>query len=273
MKLALVLLLLACTGGDRARARAALDAGDLAGAEAAWRRVLDTEPKDAEALYGLGWTWHLAGQRDSARGAFQQIVTLHPDSPLGYKGLGSVAMADGNLPLARTRLQEALDRAPGDVPIQHSLALANLAAGDAGAALALFDTLAATPPPRAEILSGRAEALLALGRDTEAVDAARAAVALRADGRVDVVARVTLARALLAATTARVSAEDCTGTAPPVYRWLEEADHVLDEAEATGIRAPELVETRRAIRRRRGAVDDQCPGLRAGMGKDFPDDG
>lgn len=263
----LVLLALACgIGRDLDAGHAALERGDLPTAEAAWRRALDRDPANADALYGIGWTWHLAGQKDAARGAFQQLVTLHPESPLGYKGLGSVALAEGNPGVARQRFEEALTRAPGDPAIRQSLALADLAAGDAATALPLFEALVAEDPGRIEAQTARAEALLALGREQEAVDAARAAVALDPGGRAEVVARITLARALVAATRDRVAPADCATTAPPIYAWLEEADRVLDEAEATGIRAPDLPETRRAVLRRRGAIDDLCPGVRTGMG-------
>ncbi|MFO0004938.1 MAG: tetratricopeptide repeat protein, partial [bacterium] len=100
-----------------------LDAADLATAEARWRAVLAAEPGSAEGLYGLGWTLHLAGKPDLAREAFQRLVDAHPDVHLGYKGLGSVAMAEGNGALARRRFEEALARAPGDPAVRHSLGL------------------------------------------------------------------------------------------------------------------------------------------------------
>lgn len=268
-----LLLLLACWTSDAERGRAALERGDLVEAEAAWREALDDDPGSAEALYGLGWTWHLAGQRDAARGAFNRLVEQHPDSPLGYKGQGSLALAEGNLALARERFAAALERAPGDPAIRQSQGLVELAAGDPAQALVTFEALLAEDPTRTEVATGKAEALLQLGRDEEAVAAARAAVEVGGTSRAGAGARITLARALLAATRARVRVDDCAGTAVPVYRWLEEADRVLDEAEATGVRPPDLLDTRRAIRRRRAAVDDQCPGVRAGDGKEFPADG
>lgn len=269
----LVLLVVGCgVRADVAAGQAALDRGDLPAAEAAWRRALDREPDHPEALYGLGWTWHLGGEADRARSAFDQLVAAHPESPLGYKGLGSVAMAEGNPTLAERRFEEALARAPEDLAVRHSLALLALSLGRAEEALTALDALIAEAPDRPELHQARAEALLRLGREEDALVAADAAVAAGGAPRVQVQARTTRARALVAVTAGRVRSEACAETAPPVYAWLEEADRTLDVAEAFGIRVPELVEARRMVRRRRAGVDDLCPGLRAGgVGKEFPD--
>lgn len=267
----IALLLVACgIGSDLDRGQRALDAGDLLTAERAFRSAVDADPGNVDALYGMGWTWHLAGQGDAARGVFEKIVALNPASPLGYKGLGSVALADGNLPEARSRFKAALDRAPDDIAILHSLALLELSAKDGAAALAAIDGLLVREPHRAEFHQARAEALLLLERGDDALAAATAAVEAGGTVRVRVLARVTRARALLLASAHRVDPAACATTAPPVYAWLDEADRMLDEATALQPAVPELATARRAVSRRRGAVDDACPGLRA-PGKGFPD--
>lgn len=258
-----LLALAACgPGRDIATAEAALQRGDLPIAESGYRAALDRDPENAEALYGLGWTWHLAGRDDMAQDAFQQCVNAHPDSALGYKGLGSVAMAGGNAALAAKRFEEALARAPGDAAVRHSLGLLALSGGRHEEALAVFTELAAAEPARGEFQQARAEALLRLHRDEEALAAAGQAVERSGTARTAAIALVTRARALVAVSGGRVAAENCATAAAPVYAWLEEADRVLDRAEATGVAVPELAEVRRGVRRRRGAVDDLCPGLR-----------
>jgi tetratricopeptide (TPR) repeat protein len=261
-----VALALAACGAqrDRARAEAALRRGDLAGAEAAWRAALDESPDDPDALYGLGWTWHLAGRDDMARDAFQQCVDAHPEVANGYKGLGSVAMADGNPVLAKKEFELALERSPNDLAIRHSLGLLALSTHDDQAALTIFTTLAQEAPDRAEFEQARAEALLRLHRDDDALSASQHAIALGGDDKVRAMALVTRARALVAVAAGRVTADSCATAAPPVYAWLDEADRVLDRAEATGVDVPDLPEVRRGVRRRRGVVDDLCPGLRTG---------
>lgn len=264
-----LLLLLACgIGADLDRGQAAIAAGDLAAAESAFRAALDRDPSNVDALYGMGWTWHLAGDADAARGAFQQIVAIAPASPLGHKGLGSVALAEGNLPEARTRFKAALDRSPDDLAILHSIALTELSAKDGPAALAAFDALLARAPERAEFHQARAESLLLLDRAEDALVAATRAVELGGTRRIQVLARLTRARSLFALSAHRVDAADCAGTAPPVYAWLDEADRMLDEAIALQPGAPEIATARQAISRQRGGVEDTCPGTRAGKG--FP---
>ncbi|MES2642565.1 MAG: tetratricopeptide repeat protein [Myxococcota bacterium] len=257
-----------------AAAQHALDRSDLVAAEAAWRAVLADDPGRADALYGLGWTLHLAAETDAAREAFQQCVEAHPQSPLGYKGLGSVAMAEGNPTLARRRFEEALARAPGDVAVRHSLGLLDLSSGAADAAVTTFTALATEHPERAAFQQALGEALVVVGRPEEALEAATRAVALAEDDdRGRALAQLTRARAILAATGGRVDPADCGGTAPPVYTWLVEADRALDDAEATGVPLPELVSARRAVRQRRGGVDDECPGERVSaesLGRKLP---
>lgn len=277
---ALLLLGLAAGGRVTALPRAVSDAeqaladGDLAAAEARWRAVLALAPGDDGGLYGLGWTLHLAGERALAREAFTELVDRHPESALGYKGLGSVAMAEGNPGLARRRFEEALARAPADPAIRHSLALLALRSGQGDEAIVGFEALVTEAPEEAAFRQGLAEALLVAGRAEDAVTSASEALGRAKTPREEALAHFTRARAILAATGGRVDAEDCAGTAPPVYAWLEEADRALDRAEATGIPLPELSGARRAVRQRRGAVDDRCPGLRAGgadVGRKFPD--
>ncbi|MFZ5479167.1 MAG: tetratricopeptide repeat protein [Myxococcota bacterium] len=257
------LLLLACGAeGELDAGEQALARGDLPAAEAAYRRALDAEPANAEALYGLGWTWHLAGREDLARDAFDQCVAAHPESALGYKGLGSVAMAEGNPVLARKQFDAALARSPGDLAIRHSLGLLDLSTRQYAEAERTFVELAKEAPDRAEFQQARAEALLGLDRAEEALLAAQKAIDLGGEPRVRALARMTRARALLAASAGRVDPNACARTAPAVYAWLDEADRVLDEAEATGSKISDVYETRRAVSRRRGIVDDTCPGLR-----------
>jgi predicted Zn-dependent protease len=268
MRALLFAIFLGCgVDGALADGDAALARGDLVAAEARYRDALARSPDRPEGLYGLGWTLHLAGRADLARAAFQRCVDVHPDSPLGYKGLGSVAMGEGNVALARRRFTEALARAPGDVPIRHSLALLELRGGDAEAAVTAFRALSSEAPDRGELQQGLAEALLAASRHDEALAAAEAAVTRAATPRARALALVTRARVLVRTSAGRVRPEDCAATAAPVRVWLDAADRALDEAEASGILVPEVPEARRAVRRQRSAVDDAC-GPAAPVGSD-----
>ncbi len=257
------LFLLAGCSTPLERAERALADGDLLAAEGVYREMLAERPDDVEALYGLGWTWHLAGQTDAAEDTFRRCITVNPESSLGYKGLGSTEMARGNTAAARRAFEEAQKRAPDDLAIRHSVALLELSTGRHAEALALFSSLSDADPKQALYHLGRAEALLWLDRDEEALSASASAVELASDRRTRALSRINRARVLVKLTQDRVTPERCETAALPVYAWLEEAERLLDEAEVVGIVLPELGETRRVVRRRRGAIDDLCPGHRA----------
>lgn len=252
---------------DVAEGQAEVAAGRPDRAEAAFRRALTADPDNEQAMYGIGWAWHLAGQEDQAREAFNLLKEVHPQSPLGDKGLGSVWMAQGNRKEARAAFERALALAGPNydtVPIENSIALLDLAGRDGEAALAAYDALAGKHPDQPEFAIGRAEALLLLGRNDEARAAAEAAVAQAPDDSVTLAnALVTHARTLLTGSAERVDPRACATTAPPVYAWLEAADHDLDRAEAMAVPVPSILPVRRSIRERRGRVDDLCPGVRA----------
>ena len=256
-------VLLACgVAGDIRAGDRALGDGDLAAAESAYRRAVEREPANPDALYGLGWTYHLADQQDAAKEAFDLCVSSHPDSANCWRGLGSVAMSAQNPALARQRFEHALEVAPGDLRARHSLALLDLTAGDTDAALKQLDALVAEAPGQAEFQQGRAEALLRLHRDEEALAAAREAVSQAEGGRSRAVTRLTLVRALLATSAGRVDAQDCAHTALPVHAWIDEAERLVGEVEGGGVKVPELAAVRREVRKRRAEADEACPGVR-----------
>lgn len=272
-------------GADLREGEAAVAAGRPDLAEAAFRRALTREPHNERAMYGIGWAWHMAEQEDQAREAFRLLQEVHPESPLGYKGMGSVWMQEGNVKEARVSFERALDVAKAAPPsssgcggaddnvdpmrIENSLAALELTQRDGAAALARYDALVASHPGRAELQQGRAEALLLLGRDDEALQTASLAVDLakaQSDGageRVQATALLTRARALLVVSGGRVDKTRCTETALPVYAVLESADRDLDQAESLGMAIPSLLGLRRTIIDRRARVDDDCPGVRA----------
>ena len=69
------------------------------------------------------------------------------------------------------------------------------------------------------------------------------------------------ARALVAATSGREDPEDCARTAPPVLAWLDRAEQAVARAESLGIDSPDAPAVRRLVLRRRGVVEDVCPGV------------
>jgi tetratricopeptide (TPR) repeat protein len=253
--------LMACSAGwHLERGEAALEAMELVEAERAFRTALAREPDMVEALYGLGWTYHLAGHREEARETFERCTQVAPERELGFKGLGSIALAEGNLDIARARFEQALQRSPDDPSVRNSIALLHIRAERYDEALEVYDGLQALQLQQPELAIGRAEVLLRTGRLDEArraVDQGLESDALR--GRHATLLHVLRARILHANTTGRLDQERCGETAPPLLAWLDEADRSLERAEAQGLQLESLPSVRREVHQRRKLIQRTCP--------------
>ena len=253
------LLILAACHSALERGEAALDRGDLLTAEQEFRGALADNPDDPEALYGVGWTFHLAHEDAAARDAFEQLRSRYPDSPLGYRGMGSLLFGQGDLAAARVQLDLAVARAPADVRATQSLALLDLAEDKPADALTRMDAAIASAPDSSELHQTRAAVLVQLGRADEALTEVERAADLADNPRETATAELTRARALVSSVEARVDAGHCEGAAA-VFAWLHEADLALDRAQATGVHDDQVSAGRRDVRRRRSFVEDACPG-------------
>ena len=260
----LVLLGVGCRSPLEA-GQAALDAHDLAAAEGAYRRALAQAPDDPAALAGLGWTYALAGQHSAAAATFERCTLVLPEAAECWRGQASVALAQDNVPRARELLGKAVALAPEDPRVQSSQALLELASGDASSAEGRYRALVERYPQDAEYRLGLARVLLQQGADAAALEVTEQALAQEGAAlRYRSMLWVTQARALLASTSGREDPQRCAETVPDVLRWLDAADQSLDNAEATGVTPPELARVRRQVARRRGLVQDQCPGVGSG---------
>jgi tetratricopeptide (TPR) repeat protein len=263
--LALLACVPACSDEARLdRAEEALRAGDLPSAEADYRVLLDRDPDDPDALYGLGWAFHLHGDEDRAREYFKRCVRVAPQDHRGHRGLGSVALADGNVMLALTYFETALEMAPGEPTVLNSKGLALLAQGAEQEALEAFQAAQAADPARGDYGYNVADALHGLGRDEEALAVLDQALGQTTEERRFRGMLLELrARVLVALTNGRLDPERCPETAPPLLQYLDAADRALDQAETAGLQAAQLAETRRQANRRRSYIGEACPGQRA----------
>ena len=134
--------------------------------------------KQADAAFHAGYEAANAGDLEKARRSFAEVVRLEPKIPEGHAALGSVLLSLGRPSEAAAELKRGLALKPGDANMKMNLALAEVRAGQSGAALPLFEELSALHavlPPEVEI--GYAQALTANGQRTVALERLRAAVA------------------------------------------------------------------------------------------------
>ncbi|HET9754787.1 MAG TPA: tetratricopeptide repeat protein, partial [Myxococcales bacterium] len=91
-------------------------------AEAAWRRALDLDPRDAEALFHLGNRLREAGNHEAAIEHYERALERAPSHTGLLNNLGFALEAIGELERAEVCYRDVLAKEP-----QHALALANLA--------------------------------------------------------------------------------------------------------------------------------------------------
>ena len=168
---------------------AALNAGRLAEAEAAFRAVLEVNPQDSDALGGLGLVRLRQGRTDEARELLGRAIAADPASKARWEQALAGANVGEEYARARTMIQrgqygpaEQLLRSiiarGGDVAgAQAMLADAQARGGDLPGAEASYRAALERQPGNADLLVGLAQVLTRQGRDAEAE-----AVLARAEG-------------------------------------------------------------------------------------------
>ncbi len=110
---------------------------DYPGAESAYTKAIDLDPKNGDVHNNLAWVYIQTGQHlDKAKELVTQALTLNPDHrPYYLDTLGVVLLKLGNAPEAVAALKESVDTLPKDqqeflAEAQGHLADAYKAAGD-----------------------------------------------------------------------------------------------------------------------------------------------
>lgn len=151
-------------------------AGDVDGAIAAFDRVVQLDDSDASAWRQLGAALFARRDLGSAAAATTRALELDASCAAAHHQLAMISMATGDIDAARSAFGAALAlRAVPSVVVD--LAIAELAAGDHDAAIALLEPLEADGTADARRLLHLGHARLAAGRDVEGVEALSAAAA------------------------------------------------------------------------------------------------
>ena len=156
----------------------ALHAGRFEEAEAICRRVLDVDPRQADAWNCLGLLCFQLQRRELAIDHFRQAAQLRPDEPAFHVNLGELRRIHGLLPDAEASYRRALGLQPQNVVALQGLGIALRRLGRPQESIALFDEALRLKPGSIEALQNRGLALADLKRFGEAVDCFQNAVRL-----------------------------------------------------------------------------------------------
>lgn len=153
-------------------------AGRLEAAEKVYRQILQTHPKQADALHLLGLIAHQTGHHEAAADFIRQAIEVKGDAAAFHNNLGGVYSALQKLPDAVDSYRRALELQPDFADAHSNLGNIYCSQGKLDEALACYRRAR-------ELKSGDAEALDNLGqrfqderRLTEAVDCYRWALEL-----------------------------------------------------------------------------------------------
>jgi predicted TPR repeat methyltransferase len=151
-------------------AQSAFQAGRLADAGRLFHEVLRGNPRDFEALYGLGLVYLHAQQFEQAQQLFGETVRLDPLFADGFCVRGVALLRLGRHQEGIVCLERALAIRPNSVDALANHATALLEIGQAEKALAELDRAIAIDPNHFVSWNNRGNALVAMNRQEDAVE-------------------------------------------------------------------------------------------------------
>jgi tetratricopeptide (TPR) repeat protein len=155
-------------------------AGDIEAAGAGYRRILDRDPEQADALNNLGLIALDRGDSETAARVFGQAAQGHPEVALFRFNLGEAHRIAGRFSEAAAAYTEAVALNEADPDSHYVLGYVLHRLGRPGEAVAHYEAAARLDPERSEALHFRAIAAWQGGNETEAIR--YAAEALRRNG-------------------------------------------------------------------------------------------
>ena len=154
-------------------------AGNLAAAEALYRRVVTAEPGHGDALHLLGVICAQTGRGDESRHWLERAVAANPDFAQAWCNLGNVLGELGHLPEAVTALDRAIALDPANDGMHRDRGRLLGMMGANREALESFDAALALKPQNLAALSDRGVVLMELGRPAEALASYDRALAIQ----------------------------------------------------------------------------------------------
>jgi tetratricopeptide (TPR) repeat protein len=152
------------------QAEAFAKAGDAAGMEEAYDRILQATPYDRRALIGRATARSWSGNHLAATEDFRTVLNSDPNDLEALTGLGYNYAWSGEYALAETTFQRTRRRAPDNLSVQKGLAYTSLWRGDTKRAERRFIALSNNYPNNSEIMTGLGQVYVAQGRASKARD-------------------------------------------------------------------------------------------------------
>lgn len=179
------------------------DAGRLADARRAGKRILNRWPNEPNALYLLGVLAHREGDQDKAAGFFRKSYKADNRNVAALTGLGIARLDAKRFAEALELFQKALILQPNDANLLNNIALARKGLGDTAEAIAGFRQALAVAPNSVVALHNLGEILASTGQNDAACELLDAALALAPDDPDILVQRGGVARVMAGAAAAR----------------------------------------------------------------------
>lgn len=152
--------------------------GDLRGALASCRAVLERAPRDPEALNLMGILLTQSGQLAEGCRTLQAAVAMQPENPNFLGNLGRALLMAGALHPAEAACQRAVKLQPALASAWMTLGQVQLRADRVEEAEVSFATAVLSDPQSLEALEGRGFALQRLGRQQDAIAVFESCLAL-----------------------------------------------------------------------------------------------
>lgn len=155
--------------------------GRLVEAEQLYRRILDQQPGNPQALQLLGVVNHQQGRSDVAVELISRALALRPNWPQAYSNRGEALRVLGKLDEAIADHQRAIVLEPRQAQTHYNLGVAAKDKGDLDSAIAAYRQAIALKPDYAKAHGNLGNALREKKQLDEAITACRRAIELKPD--------------------------------------------------------------------------------------------
>ncbi len=146
-------------------------AGRLEQAEAGYRRLLENDPDNADAIHLLGVVFFQKGNLDAAREQVIRAISLNAGVALYFTNLGRIEKALDQITAAIEAYRQSLKLAPDQADVNSDIAAALVDAEEFAEALGFAERAIKLLPEFAAAHFNRGMALLGLGQQYEAITA------------------------------------------------------------------------------------------------------